>query len=561
MFKWLLTLAFLFGSLHAMSDKDLAVTINLSGKQRMLTQKMSKEAMLIKLGIDKKANEENLKKTSALFDKTLKGLEHGDSSLGLVATDDKKIQEQLKKVENLWKPFYKKIQAIYSEKDLSSKTFDYINKHNLELLKQMNKAVFMYAALGNKGGNKLKMANDINLAGKQRMLTQKIAKDLLFYQAGIEPKKALKSLTNSIKLFDKTLKGLYSGDKELNLVGTKLPKIRKQLDIVKSNWQETKPLIPKAIKDKNNKELTKKVIAGLDKTKVEMNKAVVLYTKSLNRVKQVMKLNSIINGFLTKKSGAKHLINLAGKQRMLTQRIAKLAIECTLRLIPDSCMRLEQFVKLYQKTLLGFKNGDSDLDLKAQTDPQAVAQINKLLKMWKPFAEAAIRVQNSSGKDKKAIEYVLAHNEELLKESNHLVEIFDAINKKYSNYIESAQITLVDMAGRQRMLTQKMTKEFLAIYELKDKSYKKKLKKTMKLFEDSQNILINGSKVKQLPKATNPKIKKQLTKVATLWHKIMPFYNKNGLSQKELVLLLKVNPILLKEANKAVSLIENSTEY
>jgi len=393
------------------------------------------------------------------------------------------------------------------------------------------------------------------------MLTQKIAKDLLFYQAGIEPKKALKSLTNSIKLFDKTLKGLYSGDKELNLVGTKLPKIRKQLDIVQSNWQETKPLIPKALKDKSNKELAKKAIAGLDKTKVEMNKAVVLYTKSLNRVKQVMKLNSIISGFLTKKNGAKHLINLAGKQRMLTQRIAKLSIECTLRLIPDSCKRLEQFVKLYQKTLLGFKNGDSDLSLKAQTDPKAVAQIDKLLKMWKPFAEAALKVQNSSGKDKKAIEYVLAHNEELLKESNHLVEIFDAINQKYSNYIESAQITLVDMAGRQRMLTQKMTKEFLAIFELKDKSYKKKLKKTIKLFEDSQNVLINGSKLYQLPKATNPKIKEQLVKVTTLWHKIMPFYNKNGLSKKELVLLLKINPILLKEANKAVSLIENSTEY
>jgi len=561
MFKWLLALAFLFSSLHAMSDKELAITINLSGKQRMLTQKMSKEAMLIKLGIDKKANKESLKKTSTLFDKTLKGLEVGDSSLGLVATDDKKIQEQLKKVESLWKPFYKRIEAIYSEKDLSSKTFDYINKHNLELLKQMNKAVFMYATLGNKGGNRLKMANDINLAGKQRMLTQKIAKDLLFYQAGIEPKKALKSLTSSIKLFDKTLKGLYSGDKKLNLVGTKLPKIRKQLDIVQSNWQETKPLIPKALKDKNNKELAKKAIAGLDKTKVEMNKAVVLYTKSLNRVKQVMKLNSIINGFLTKKNGAKHLINLAGKQRMLTQRITKLAIECALGLIPQSCKRLDKFIKLYQKTLLGFKNGDKDLDLKAQTDPKAIAQIEKLLKMWKPFADAALKVQNSNGKDKKAIEYVLAHNEELLKESNHLVEIFDVINQKYSNYIESAQITLIDMAGRQRMLTQKMTKEFLAIYQLKDKSYKKKLKETIKLFEDSQNVLINGSKLYQLPKATNPKIKKQLVKVATLWHKIMPFYNKNSISKKELVLLLKVNPILLKEANKAVSLIENSTEY
>jgi len=130
----------------------------------------------------------------------------------------------------------------------------------------MNEAVYMYAALGSKGGSKLKMATDINLAGKQRMLTQKIAKDLLLYQAQIEPKKALKSLASSINLFDKTLKGLYEGDADLKLVGTKLPKIRKQLDIVKSVWEKAKSLIPKAIKN------------PIDKTKIEMNKAVILYT-------------------------------------------------------------------------------------------------------------------------------------------------------------------------------------------------------------------------------------------------------------------------------------------
>jgi len=140
---------------------------------------------------------------------------------------------------------------------------------------------------------------------------------------------------------------------------------------------------------------------------------------------------------MSKKNRSKHLINLAGKQRMLTQRISKLSIECTLHLIPDSCKKLEQFVKLYEKTLKGFKFGDKDLDLEAQTDPKAIAQIDKLLKMWKPFAAAALRVQNSNGKDKKALEYILSHNEELLKESNHLVEIFDAINQKYANFIAS----------------------------------------------------------------------------------------------------------------------------
>ncbi len=561
MYKIILAAMLLFSSLFAMNDKELAVTINLSGKQRMLTQKMSKEALLIKLGIDVEQNRKKLQKTSELFDKTLKGLQRGDASLGLVPTENREIQAKLKEVQKLWEPFYKKIKEVYTQKNLSNGTFKYIEENNLPLLKKMNEVVYMYAAIGNKGGNKLKMATDINLAGKQRMLTQKMGKDLLLYQAGIKPKKALKDLAESMKLFDKTLKGLYDGDKELNLVGTKLPNIRRQLDKVKALWEEVKPKIVKAIKNKNNLQLTKEVITKLDETKEEMNKAVYMYANSINRQKQVFKLNAIISSFMSKKNKAKHLINLAGKQRMLTQRISKLAIECSYHLIPKSCTKLEQYVTLYQKTLLGFKNGDKDLDLTAQKDSKAVAQIDKLLKMWKPFDEAALKVQHSQGADKKALEYVMAHNEELLKESNKLVKIFSALNQNFANYIDNAQIKLVDIAGRQRMLTQKMTKEFLAINQMGKKEYKDKMQKTIKLFDDSLKMLINGSKEQMLPKATNPKIKAQLVKVTKLWQKIMPFYNKNGLNKKELVLLLEANPILLKEMNKAVNLIEVSTEY
>ncbi len=559
--KRLLVIFLLFSSfLFAMSDKELAITINLAGKQRMLTQKMSKEALEIYLGIDLQNAINNLKKSSALFDKTLKGLMQGDNELGLVPTKNQAIQAQLKKVQKLWEPFYAKIKEIYNMKNLDDKTFDYIYKNNPILLQEMNKAVFMYAKLGNKGSNKLKMANDINLAGRQRMLTQKIAKDLLFVKANINAKEALKDMQNAIKLFDKTLNGLFNGDKKMHLVGTKLPRIVKQLTITKEHWQKAKKYLAIALKSNKNED-TLNAIKALDSTKDKMNKAVELYTKSLNRQKQILKINAIIHSFLHKKESAKHLINLAGRQRMLTQRISKLALECALHLIPDSCTHLEQFVKLYEKTLNGFEFGDKELTLSPTKDPQALAQIHKIKKLWKPFADAAMRVQKSNGKDLQALKYILAHNMELLKESNHLVEIYDAIHQKNLNYLDAAKITLVDMAGRQRMLTQKMTKELLEYLVLKNTKARDKMKETVKLFDDTLKVLINGSKLYMLPKATNPKIKAQLLKVSNIWAKIMPFYNKNSLSKKELVLLLKANPILLNEMNKAVYLIEKSTDY
>jgi hypothetical protein len=522
---------------------------------------MSKEAMLIKLGIDIEKSQKSLKESSTLFDKTLKGLLYGDKDLDLVPIKDKKIRASLQNIEKLWRPFYKKIKDIYQLKNLTDDTFKYIEENNLKLLNEMNKIVYLYADSGTQGDNKLAMANDINLAGKQRMLTQQIAKDLLFYQAGLNRDKALKSIKKSVKLFDKTLKGLFNGDKELKIIGTKLPDIVNQLKVVEKSWKGCKPLIDKAFTNIDNLDLTKKTIECLDKTKNEMDKAVVLYTKSLNRQKQILNLNNLINEFEDKNSRSKHLIDLAGKQRMLTQRIGKLAVECKLHLLKDSCVRLDRFVKLYHKTLVGFKNGDKDLNLLPTESKEALAQIDKLLKMWEPFSKAVMRVQNSNGKDVEAVKYVINNNEKLLQESNKLVSIFEKEHGKNISYIEKAQLHIVNIAGRERMLTQKMTKELLALLYLNMKDFKPKLEKSVKLFNSSLNGLIYGDKKLELPKVTNPKIKKQLLKVKKIWEKIEPLYSKKKLTKKELLTLLKTNPILLREMDKAVKMIAESVDY
>ena len=561
MFKYILVFSvFIFQFLFALSDKELAIAINLAGKQRMLTQKISKEALLISLDIDKEENKKKLEKSVKLFDKTLNGLLYGDKDLELAPSKDKKVEAKLKEVKALWQPFYKNAKVIYSSQNAPKEAFIYIDKNNLKLLKTMNEAVSLYTLLGDKGSNKLKIANDINLAGKQRMLTQKMAKDILRYKNNLDAKEALKSLTGSVKLFDKTLEGLYNGNKELNLVGTNLPKIRNQLDIVKSRWSEAKGLIGKAIKSKNDKEVVKELISKLDETKVQMNKAVVLYTKSLNRQKQFLAINSIINGFMHKKGSKKHLINLAGKQRMLTQRISKLSIECALNLRADSCRKLNDFTALYEKTLNGFLNGDKDLELDSSKKINEIMKIEQIKKLWKPFKESVNKIENSKGKDKKALKFILNNNVELLKESNELVTIFVKNSSKNVNYIEKALLKIVNIAGRERMLTQKMTKEYLEDKFLNINSGEKKLK-TMRLFENSLNDLINGNKEKSMPKVTNLSIKKQLLRVKRIWSKLKPLYLKKSVNKKELKLLLMANPILLKEMNKAVYMIDESTDY
>ncbi len=245
-----------------------ANVINLAGKQRMLTQKMSKEALFIAKGIDTKANIEALKKTEALFDKTLKGLVDGDSELNLPKTTDKDILAQLKKVSELWASMKKSIDVIASGK-VDKKALESIAKENLPLLKNMNQAVQMYAKAS---GSKLspEMASTINRAGKQRMLTQKMTKELLLVANGIDAEANKANAKKTAELFESTLKDLTDKCKD--------EKIKAQLGVVAKLWSDYKDIVVKA--DTSDASLKKAEEMNMPLLK-NMNKAVKMYEASV----------------------------------------------------------------------------------------------------------------------------------------------------------------------------------------------------------------------------------------------------------------------------------------
>ncbi|MFQ5685417.1 MAG: methyl-accepting chemotaxis protein [Candidatus Scalindua sp.] len=146
------------------SQKNDGTVINLAGKQRMLTQKMSKEAFAIASGENKDLYQESIAKTSALFDKTLKGLIAGDNDLKLPPTTDKAILTQLKKVQSIWEDFKPHIDVIINEGSESKefwKSVPYLGNNNLILLREMNKAVGMYEKASSRNASVLQWSNII----------------------------------------------------------------------------------------------------------------------------------------------------------------------------------------------------------------------------------------------------------------------------------------------------------------------------------------------------------------------------------------------------------------
>jgi len=121
------------------SAKDAGNVINLAGRQRMLTQKMTKEMLFTAIGQDQQVE---MKKTKNLFESTLNGLIDGSKELNLQAVDNIEIENQLLVVQDLWHAFSPKLDnALQASDPVLMKA---LTKDSLVILKEMNKAVKLY---------------------------------------------------------------------------------------------------------------------------------------------------------------------------------------------------------------------------------------------------------------------------------------------------------------------------------------------------------------------------------------------------------------------------------
>ncbi|MEE9122793.1 MAG: type IV pili methyl-accepting chemotaxis transducer N-terminal domain-containing protein [Syntrophobacteria bacterium] len=127
-----------------------SLVINLAGRQRMLSQKITKEILLLSeghLSSEKVANSINV------FHDTLNSLYHGGKApLDLEQTkfaelpkpESKEVVDQLQKVESTWKLFRENALKVVEEKEQPS--LEHIKKINVTLLEEMNRAVFLMDA-------------------------------------------------------------------------------------------------------------------------------------------------------------------------------------------------------------------------------------------------------------------------------------------------------------------------------------------------------------------------------------------------------------------------------
>lgn len=126
----------------------LVVAIDLSNRQRILAEQMTKELLLVAHGRNVEMHRSLLRQVAIQFDETLDGLIHGDLDLLLLPAPTDAIKERLAEVERIWQVDMQPIIRMAIDGDpLGRSTILRIAEINARLVEQSGQVVALYGQL------------------------------------------------------------------------------------------------------------------------------------------------------------------------------------------------------------------------------------------------------------------------------------------------------------------------------------------------------------------------------------------------------------------------------
>lgn len=163
-------------------------TIDVAGRQRMLTQRMSKEFLQVALDIDAADNRGRMLGSINLINVSLYQLINGDSVTGIVGTPNHLVGSGLDEVVSLWKPFS---QLLLNNVDTIRDASGFVDMNIISMVEAQNVPVLVKSNVV--VGRLVDAAQSagaptnglvVDTAGRQRMLIQRMCKEALLIGLG-----------------------------------------------------------------------------------------------------------------------------------------------------------------------------------------------------------------------------------------------------------------------------------------------------------------------------------------------------------------------------------------
>jgi len=221
----------------AIEIKNLSVAVDVAGKQRMFTQRMLKDYAMVGLENHFGNPGEDLKKIMESFENHLDSL--------IAFNKDKATEESLLKVKKMWGPIKSALNEAPS-KEKAGKMQEELEA----LLKQSNEAVGLFAKQTGKASGEI-----INISGRQRMLSQRMASLYMLKVWGIDDPQFKTKMTKAMELYKTSLEKLKKSEMSTPEIHVLLDRSGKAFKFFEIMNKSSSKFIPSLIYKKSNEML------------------------------------------------------------------------------------------------------------------------------------------------------------------------------------------------------------------------------------------------------------------------------------------------------------------
>ncbi len=214
--------------------------IALSAHNKMLSQKISKDVVMIANGVDVENHRQDLIRSTQIFNDFLLAMYRGDAKRHIEKTTDETVLQELGQIKDEWKKFCLHVLKFYKQSEMIDQdSYLYIINNNEKLLRLSHKLTQTLKSKSrlNINFNKV-IEHTLKIADRQKMLTQKMFKEKFLVYIKEDSKRNSVRLRGSLILFKNGLLGLINGDKKRGLAKVTDLKIQEKLQKMWSLYKE-----------------------------------------------------------------------------------------------------------------------------------------------------------------------------------------------------------------------------------------------------------------------------------------------------------------------------------
>jgi len=254
--------------------------IDLSGKLRMLSERIPALACNRQAGILPETTGPLLEQSITEFDMIIQALKFGNEDLGIIGAEERrKTIAAIDVVLDHWTSLHDKADDIAATGGNIDEVI--ILAQNAEPM--LAEAQLLVSEISGQYADPTELLQSdalvIDFAGRQRMLAQKMSKDVCLIETGVEVEASMAELATTSQMFDTTLNALRNGMPEAGIAAATDPEIVAGLDTVHKDWIELQPAVERTLAGEVlNTEERSLILTNFDQMTADMNAVVNLYS-------------------------------------------------------------------------------------------------------------------------------------------------------------------------------------------------------------------------------------------------------------------------------------------